>query len=105
MFLDPDPGHQNDCGSGSTILEDLSIFQMIKETLPFLDSPCTVDFLYDLNIKFNFIVTEKLDERSQEALRHQHDPALMSDSEVYKIRKAINNRVYGNVPVHFKYCM
>jgi hypothetical protein len=42
-------------------------------------------------------VTEKLDQRSQEALMHQHDPAQMTDSEVYKIRKAINNRVYAYI--------
>jgi hypothetical protein len=66
---------------------------------PALDSPNTVDFLFELNANFNITVTRHLDQQSREALMQQHDPATMLDSEALKIGRAISNRVYGNT--HF----
>jgi hypothetical protein len=68
---------------------------MKHNRIPFTDSPSTVDFLHKLSTEFKSIVTEKLDQRSREAVQQQQDPATMTDSEAQKIRKSISNLVHG----------
>ena len=69
---------------------------MILCKIPFPDSPHTVDFLYELSTKFSTIVTDKLDQRSREAVQQQQDLANMTDSEAQKIRKSVSNLIHGN---------
>lgn len=54
-----------------------------------------MDVLVELDKKFVEIVTDKLDQRSRDAIIAQEDPTSMSDFEQLKIRKSILHRVYG----------
>jgi len=65
------------------------------KSYPVIDSPNTVDFMYELNNNFNIVVTNHLDQQSRVALMEKQDPATMLDSQALKIRKAISNRIYG----------
>jgi hypothetical protein len=54
-----------------------------------------VDILVELDKKFKTLVTDRLDQRSRNAVLTQEDPATMSDMEQLKIRKSILQLVYG----------
>jgi hypothetical protein len=71
------------------------------KSYPVIDSPNTVDFMYELNNNFNIVVTNHLDQQSRVALMEKQDPATMLDSQALKIRKAISNRVYGKLMEFF----
>ena len=56
-----------------------------------------MDFLYEIKENFSSTVTEHLDKLSREALLSQEDPATMRDCTAQRIRRAIMNRIFGNV--------
>ncbi len=51
--------------------------------------------MVELDKKFKTLVTDRLDQRSRNAVLTQEDPATMSDMEQLKIRKSILQLVYG----------
>ncbi len=51
--------------------------------------------MVELDKKFKTLVTDRLDQRSRNAVLMQEDPATMSDMEQLKIRKSILQLVYG----------
>jgi hypothetical protein len=78
------------------LFHDHLLLAMKKITL-FSESPFTIDFVYELKTNFRTTVTDKLDERSKNAILTQQDPATMTDSEVVTLRNTISRFIYGNV--------
>ena len=69
----------------------------MKKITLYSESPFTIDFIHELKTNFRATVTDKLDERSKNAILTQQDPATMTDSEVVTLRNTISRFIYGNV--------
>lgn len=73
------------------------IHNTVNMSTLFSASPCTIDFIAELNANFKTIVTEKLDKRCKEAILTQQDPDTMTVPEAISIRNSISKQVYGNI--------